>query len=374
MFELDAAVIGAGAVGLGIAKALAEAGREVVILEKNRHFGEETSSRNSEVIHAGLYYEPGSLKGRMCVAGRDRIYAWCAARGVTAKRLGKLIVATAEAEEPALETVMARAAGNGVTELHPISGAAAREMEPALTATAALWSPLTGVVDSHGYMLAMLGAAEDAGAMLSLSAPVLRGETRVDGRIDLEVGGAQPARLRCRLVVNAAGLWAQKVAASIEGLPSQARAPQVLTKGNYFALTGVRTPFSRLIYPAPVAGGLGVHVTIDLAGAARFGPDVEQLPSHDPADIDYSVDPKRGDAFYAAIRRYWPALPDGALRPDYAGVRPKIDQDYQTDFRIDGPETHGVPGLINLFGIESPGLTGALPLGEHVAALAAEAA
>ncbi|MEO1330718.1 MAG: NAD(P)/FAD-dependent oxidoreductase [Pseudomonadota bacterium] len=374
MFELDAAVIGAGAVGLGIAKALAETGREVVILEKNRHFGEETSSRNSEVIHAGLYYEPGSLKGRMCVAGRDRIYEWCAARGVTAKRLGKLIVATAEAEEPALETVMARAAGNGVTELHPISGAAAREMEPALTATAALWSPLTGVVDSHGYMLAMLGAAEDAGAMLSLAAPVLRGETRVDGRIDLEVGGAQPARLRCRLVVNAAGLWAQKVAASIEGLPSQARAPQVLTKGNYFALTGVRTPFSRLIYPAPVAGGLGVHVTIDLAGAARFGPDVEQLPSHDPADIDYSVDPKRGDAFYAAIRRYWPALPDGALRPDYAGVRPKIDQDYQTDFRIDGPETHGAPGLINLFGIESPGLTGALPLGEHVAALAAEAA
>ncbi len=369
-FDADVVVIGAGVVGLAVARALAEAGREVLILEKNGAFGAETSSRNSEVIHAGLYYAAGGLKGRLCVEGRDRLYAWCAARGVGAKRLGKLIVATAADERPALETVRARAAANGVTELRWLGAAEARAMEPALRVEAALWSPLTGIVDSHGLMLSLLGAAEDKGAELALGARVTAGALLADGRLALvvETGADGPARIVARGVVNAAGLWAQSVAAAIEGLPPAATPPRVLYKGSYFALSGARAPFSRLIYPAPAVGGLGVHLTLDLGGAARFGPDVEPLESADPARIDYAVDPGRAEAFYAAIRRYWPDLPSGALRPDYAGVRPKIHDDYQTDFRVDGPEVHGAAGLVNLFGVESPGLTAALPLGELAAA------
>lgn len=367
-FTCDAVVIGAGAVGLGVAAALSAAGREVVLLEKNAYFGEETSSRNSEVIHAGIYYEPGSLKGRFCVAGRDQLYAWCRTRGVATAQIGKLIVATEPEEEAALDRIIARARANGVTDtqLYKISGAEARTMEPELRVYSALWSPLTGVVDSHGFMTSLLGAAEADGASLALNTPVTRGHVETDG-ITLITGGNAPARLKARTVINAAGLWAQDVAARIEGLPSQAVAPKVYTKGNYFALEGCRAPFKRLIYPAPVAGGLGVHLTLDLTGAARFGPDVEPLDHQDPAAIDYTVDPSRGDAFYAAIRTYWPALPEGALRPDYAGVRPKIHVDYATDFRIDGPEVHGAPGLFNLFGFESPALTGALAIGAHMA-------
>lgn len=369
-FEADAVVIGAGVVGLAVAARLARAGREVAILEKNPHIGEETSSRNSEVIHAGLYYKAGSLKGRFCIEGRDRLYEWCEARGVAHARLGKLIVATEPAEEPALEGIVERAEGNGVHDLEPISGAVAREREPALRASMALWSPKTGVVDTHGYMLSLLGEAEDHGAMLALNAPVDRGAVTGEG-LRLDIGGAAPARLRARTVVNCAGLWAQRVAASIEGLPSQAVPPQVFFKGNYYR-AAVRVPFSTLIYPAPIPGGLGVHVTLDLGGGARFGPDVEPVDIAHPAEIDYAVDPARAESFYAAVRRYWPELPDGCLAPDYSGMRPKVDPDYGADFRIDGPAAHGVPGLVNLFGIESPGLTGSLAIADYVADLLAD--
>ncbi|MEO1502890.1 MAG: NAD(P)/FAD-dependent oxidoreductase [Pseudomonadota bacterium] len=369
-FEADAVVIGAGVVGLAVAARLARQGREVTILEKNHAFGEETSSRNSEVIHAGLYYEADSLKGRFCVEGRDRLYAWCEERGVAHANIGKLIVATETAEEPALEKIMERAAGVGVRELYPISGAEARAREPVLNATQALWSPRTGVIDSHGLMLSLLGDAEDHGAMMAFGAPVIGGEQTAAG-LRLRVGGAQPVDILARTVVNSAGFWAQAVAASIAGVPAQTIPPTVLTKGNYYR-SSRKTPFSTLIYPAPVAGGLGVHVTLDLSGGARFGPDVEQLEITDPAQIDYSVDPTRAEAFYAAIRKYWPELPDGSLVPDYSGVRPKIDPNYYADFRVDGPTAHGVGGLINLFGIESPGLTGCLAIGDYVADLAAD--
>ncbi|MEM9726250.1 MAG: NAD(P)/FAD-dependent oxidoreductase [Pseudomonadota bacterium] len=369
--ETDTVVIGAGVVGLAIAAAVAREGRETIILEKNRAIGAETSSRNSEVIHAGLYYPTGSLKGRFCVKGRDQLYAWCRARGVPHAQIGKLIVATEAAEEPALEGVLARAHANGVPELRPISGAEARAMEPDLRATAALWSPVTGVVDSHAFMLSLLGDAEDAGAALALDAPVDRAVVETDG-ISVITGGETPTRLKARRVINAGGLWAQAIAAKIEGLPASAVPETIFYKGNYFALERGRAPFKRLIYPAPVAGGLGVHLTLDLSGAAKFGPDVEPLEISDAAEIDYTVDPARGDKFYAAIRKYWPGLPDGALRPDYSGVRPKYGHDYGTDFRIDGPKTHGVPGLYNLFGFESPALTASLAIGAHVAELARE--
>lgn len=365
-FDADAVVIGAGVVGLAVAAALARRGRDVLILEKNSAIGEETSSRNSEVIHAGLYYAEGSLKGRVCVRGRDMLYDWCRARGVGHRNCGKLIVATAADEEPSLSGIVERAAANGVTELHPISGAEARRMEPSLNAVAALWSPLTGIVDSHGFMVSLLGDAEDNGAALALGAPILRGAVK-PGSIEIETGGAAPARISARLVINAAGLWAQSVAARIEGPHAADIPPTVYYKGNYFALSGARAPFERLIYPAPVPGGLGVHLTLDLTGAARFGPDVEPLDTTDAAEIDYEVDAARGAAFYAAIRKYWPDLPDDALKPDYAGVRPKIDPEYQTDFRVDGPADHGGAGLYHLYGFESPALTGALAIGEILA-------
>ncbi|MEO1292789.1 MAG: NAD(P)/FAD-dependent oxidoreductase [Pseudomonadota bacterium] len=366
LYDTDTIVIGAGVVGLAIAAALAEAGREVVIVEKNARIGEETSARNSEVIHAGLYYAPGSLKGRFCVEGRDRLYDWCAARGVGARNCGKLIVATEPAEEAALQGIVERAAGNGVRGLEWRSGVEAMAAQPGLRAHAALWSPKTGIVDSHGLMVSLLGAAEDHGASLALGAPVERGEVTAEGLV-LDIGGTEPVRMRARTVVNAAGLWAQATAAKIEGLEPEHVPPTVLYKGNYYATTQ-RPPFTTLIYPAPVPGGLGVHVTLDLNGQARFGPDVEPLETDDPGAIDYTVDPARADAFYASVRRYWPDLADGALVPDYAGVRPKIHSDYATDFRIDGPETHGVRGLVNLYGFESPALTGSLAIGAHIAA------
>lgn len=372
VFQAEAVVIGAGVVGLAVAAALARSGAEVLILEKNRHIGEETSSRNSEVIHAGLYYDAGSLKGRFCAEGRDRLYDWCRARGVAHAKCGKLIVAAKPGDEPALERIVAKAAGVGVYDLEPITGAQAMAMEPALAVSAALWSPKTGVIDSHGLMTALLAEAEDHGAALALGAPITGGALiagAADGaRLRLFVGGDAPAEIRAGLVVNAAGLWAQDVSRAIEGVASQSIPPRVLTKGNYFALTG-RAPFTRLIYPTPPPGGLGVHLTLDLSGAARFGPDVEPLSTTDPAEIDYTVDPSRGDSFYAAIRDYWPGLPDGALHPAYAGVRPKIDPNYRADFRIDGPAEHGAPGYVALYGFESPALTGCLAIGEHVAGL-----
>ncbi|CAM9803901.1 unnamed protein product [Phaeothamnion confervicola] len=363
MDSADAVVIGAGVVGLAIARELAVAGREVIILEAENAIGTATSSRNSEVIHAGIYYPKGSLKARACVEGRTLLYRYCAERGIPHMRCGKLIVATDEAQLGELEAIRGKAHANGVTDVDWISRETAREMEPAVSCVGALHSPSTGVVDSHALMLAMLGDAEAHGAMLAFLSPLRSARVLGDGRIGLEVGGADPMHLAARTVVNAAGLTAPSLARRIEGYPGDKAPPEFYAKGNYYSLVG-KSPFSRLVYPVPEPGGLGVHVTIDMGGQARFGPDVEWVDR-----IGYDVDPRRADKFYAAIRRYWPQLPDGALAPGYAGIRPKIagPKDPAPDFVIQGPAEHGVPGLVNLFGIESPGLTASLALAGDVA-------
>jgi len=367
MERVDAVVIGAGVVGLAVGRALAQRGMETVVLEAANAIGTATSSRNSEVIHAGLYYPTGSLKARLCVQGRERLYDYCATHGVAHRRCGKLVVATGEAQCAKLARIEAQAMANGVTDVRRIGGDAARAMEPELVADDALWSPSTGIVDSHGLMLALQGDLEAAGGALALLSPVL--SARVGGAAHrLEVGGETAMALQARLVVNAAGLWAAAVAQRLEGL-APAHVPRAhFAKGNYYALAG-RAPFSRLIYPVPEAAGLGVHLTLDLAGQARFGPDVQWLDVSAPEQIDYRVDPRRADAFYAEIRRYWPALPDGALQPAYSGVRPKLGGagSAAADFVVQGPAAHGIGGLVNLFGIESPGLTSCLAIADEVA-------
>jgi L-2-hydroxyglutarate oxidase LhgO len=359
--RVDTVVVGAGLVGLAVARALARAGREVVILEAEDAIGTHTSSRNSEVIHAGIYYPKGSLKARACVEGRERLYAYCAERGVPHRRCGKLIVAADEAQLPELDAILARAHANGVADVARISVDETKAMEPEITCAAALHSPSTGIIDSHALMLAYLGDAEAADAMLALKSPLQRGIVRAEG-IELHVAGAEP--LLARAVVNSAGLRAPSVARAIEGYPAHKAPRELYAKGNYYALAR-RAPFSRLVYPVPEPGGLGVHVTLDLGGRARFGPDVQWVER-----IDYRVDPARAERFYAAIRRYWPGLPDGALAPGYAGIRPKISGPGEpaADFLVQGPREHGVPGLVNLFGIESPGLTASLALADDVAA------
>ena len=359
MDRVDAVVIGAGVVGLAVARALATAGREVVILEAEDAVGTHTSSRNSEVIHAGIYYPQGSLKARACVEGRERLYAYCAARGVPHRRCGKLIVATDAAQREELEVIRQRAHANGVTDVARVRPAQARTMEPELHCVAALHSPSTGIIDSHALMRAYLGDAERAGAMLALKSPLARGVVRTRG-IELHVAGAEP--ILAAQVVNSAGLRAPTLARRIEGYPAELAPPELYAKGNYYTLA-TRPPFSRLVYPVPEPGGLGVHVTLDLGGQARFGPDVEWVDR-----IDYTVDPRRAERFYAAIRRYWPGLPEGALEPGYAGIRPKISgkDAPAADFLVQGPRAHGVSGLVNLFGIESPGLTASLPLADAV--------
>ena len=365
MDRVDAVVIGAGLIGLAVARALALAGREVVILEAEDAIGTHTSSRNSEVIHAGIYYPKGSLKARACVEGRHRLYAYCAGRGVPHRRCGKLIVATDAAQLGELEGIRQRAHANGVTDVVRVSPAQVRAMEPELSCVAALHSPSTGIIDSHALMLAYLGDAQNAGAMLALKSPLQRAIVRPQG-IELHVAGAEPV-LAAR-VVNSAGLRAPSVARSIEGYPRRLAPPELYAKGNYYTLAK-RAPFSRLVYPVPEPGGLGVHVTLDLGGRARFGPDVEWVDR-----IDYTVDPRRAEGFYAAIRRYWPGLPEGALEPGYAGIRPKITGrgEPPADFLVQGPRAHGVRGLVQLYGIESPGLTASLALADHVAALLSE--
>ena len=358
---VDCVVIGAGVVGLAVARALALAGREVIVVEAAEGIGTETSSRNSEVIHAGIYYPKGSLMARTCVAGRHLLYAYCAEHGVPHRNCGKLIVATDEAESEKLTEIKGRAEDNGVEGMRLLTADEAIALEPNLHCRAALFSPATGIIDSHSYMLSLQGDAEGCGAMFAFHSPVEAARVANAG-IDLEVGGAEPMKLRCRLVVNAAGLHAPTLAKKIVGLPSDRVPTAYYAKGNYFTLTG-RSPFSRLIYPVPVPGGLGVHITVDMGGQAKFGPDVEWIDG-----IDYTVDPHRADKFYAAVRRYWPALRDGALQPGYAGIRPKIVPQGAPaqDFTLQGPAEHGVPGLINLFGIESPGLTASLALAEQV--------
>jgi L-2-hydroxyglutarate oxidase LhgO len=363
--KVDCVVVGAGIVGLACARALALAGREVVILESADAIGSETSSRNSEVIHAGLYYPTGSLKARFCVAGKKFVYAYCAERGLRAWNCGKLVVACSDDQVAYLEKLKKQGNENGVDDLELIDGAAARKIEPELSCVAALRSPSTGVVDSHAMMLAFQGDAEANGAMIAFETPVLAGRVANDG-IELETGGAAPMRLKASLVVNAAGLGAQELARAIDGVPQASVPPLHYAKGNYFALLG-KSPFSRLIYPVPEKGGLGVHITVDLAGQARFGPDVEWVDA-----IDYDVDPGRCAGFYAEVRKYWPGLKDDALVPAYSGIRPKIVPAGapNPDFVVQGPETHAVPGYIALYGIESPGLTSAPAIAAYVAELA----
>jgi L-2-hydroxyglutarate oxidase LhgO len=359
--EVDCVVVGAGVVGLAAARALAMAGREVIILEAAEAIGTETSSRNSEVIHAGIYYPANSLMARFCVAGRRQLYTYCAEKNVAHINCGKLIVATNAQEDGLLAGIKQRAEANGVEGMRVLTAAEAIALEPNLVCTSALLSPTTGIIDSHGFMVALQGDAENAGAVTVFFSPVLSG--RVAGRgVEIDVGGADPMTLRCRLLVNSAGLHAPGLAKKLSGMPRERVPPAYYAKGNYFTLSG-RSPFSRLIYPVPVPGGLGVHLTVDLGGQARFGPDVEWIDA-----IDYTVDPTRSDSFYAAVRKYWPGLPDGGLQPGYAGIRPKTVPRGATgqDFVVQGPQSHGVPGLINLFGIESPGLTASLAIADHV--------
>jgi len=357
--KLDAVVIGAGVVGLAVARALAQAGREVVILESEDAIGTHTSSRNSEVIHAGIYYPKGSLKARSCVAGKELLYEYCVAHGVPHRRSGKLIVATSEDQVSELEKIQARAHANGVTDVVWMTRGQVLALEPELACSAGLYSPSTGIIDSHALMLAYLGDAEDRGAMLALKSRLAGAAAVADGFV-LNVDGAEP--IETRLLVNSAGLRAPTVARLVEGYPKEKAPRELYAKGNYYSLSR-KSPFSRLVYPVPEPGGLGVHVTLDLAGQARFGPDVEWIERIDTKE-DYAVDPRRAERFYAAIRRYWPGLPDGALAPGYAGIRPKTagPGEPAPGFVVQGPSAHGVPGLVHLFGIESPGLTSSLAL------------
>ena len=365
MDKVDCVVIGAGVIGLAVARRLAQAGREVIVLEAAEGIGTETSSRNSEVIHAGIYYRAGSLMAQMCVSGKQLLYAYCGEHGIPHRNCGKLIVATTPKETEKLQSIRAHAEANGVLDMQLLAGEAARALEPALNCDAALLSPSTGIIDSHAYMLALQGDAEAAGAAFAFHTPLLRAKASA-GQIEIEAGGDAPMTLQCDLLVNAAGLGAPTVARSIEGMPIELIPCAYLAKGNYFSCS-VRAPFSRLIYPVPEPGGLGVHLTLDMAGQARFGPDVEWVEA-----IDYAVDPARAERFYPAIRKYWPTLPDGALMPSYSGIRPKIVPPAVAtqDFLIQGPRAHGVSGLINLFGIESPGLTSSLAIADHVGELA----
>ena len=361
---IENAVIGAGVIGLAVARALALGGREVIVLDAADAIGTGVSSRNSEVIHAGIYFARESLKTRLCVAGRAMLYAYCAEHGVGHRRCGKLIVANGADETAGLAELLRRGTENGVTDLEWLDGAAARQLEPALRASAAILSPSSGVVDSHTLMLALRGDAEAAGADVALMSPVTGGSLE-NGGIVLDVGGAEPTRLRCARVFNCAGLGAQSIAHGLAGLEPGTIPRRYLAKGSYFTLNG-KSPFQRLIYPMPLAGGLGVHLTVDLAGQARFGPDVEWV-----TDEEYDVDPDRAKVCYASVRTYWPDLADGALQPDYAGIRPKVQAPGEgaADFIIQGPGDHGVKGLVNLYGIESPGLTASLAIAGRVVAL-----
>lgn len=369
MEQVDCIVAGAGVIGLAVARALAAKGLDTLILEAADAIGTETSSRNSEVIHAGIYYPRGSLKARLCVAGREMLYRYCAERAIPHRHAGKLIVATDEAQDPVLATIRAGAAACGVDDLRFVSAAEAQALEPALHCTKALLSPSTGIIDSHALMLGLLGDAEDNGATLSLNTRIVSGRVE-PGRIvvrTMDAASGEQFEIAAPRLINAAGLGAVALAGSLEGFGLQFLPTLRYAKGNYFSVAG-RAPFSHLIYPVPEPGGLGVHLTLDLAGAARFGPDVEWTDT-----IDYRVDPARGERFYAAIRKYWPDLPDGSLQAAYSGIRPKLSGpgDANSDFVIQDAATHGVDGLVNLFGIESPGLTASLAIAEHVMCIVA---
>ena len=366
MDQVECVVIGAGVVGLAVARALALSGREVMVLEAAPAIGTGISSRNSEVIHAGIYYETGSLKARLCVQGKKQLYAYCAERGIAHRRCGKLIVASQPQQGPMLQRMLEKARLNGVDDLVLLTPEQARAMEPQLACDAALYSPGTGIVDSHALMLSLQGDIENAGGIVVLNSPLALAEC---AQAAIELIAVDGTRLQSKIVVNAAGLQAPALAGRFNGLHARHVPGAYWAKGSYFTLA-TPAPFSHLIYPVPEAAGLGVHLTLDLGGQAKFGPDVQWVRSPD----DLAVDAQRGDAFYAEVRKYWPGLSDGALIPGYAGIRPKIHAPDAPacDFLIQGPQTHGVPGLVNLFGIESPGLTSALAIGDHVLGLLAD--
>ncbi len=362
-FDFDAVVVGAGAVGLACGRALSKRGLTVLVLEKEPHIGQGVSSRNSEVIHGGLYYPTGSLKARFCVEGRRALYAYLDSHKIDYRKCGKLVVATNEDEVPLIEAIFQQATTNGVEGLEHLSGEQARGLEPELNAHAAILSPESGLFASHDYMLALEGEIEDGGGSVVVSTPFERAEPLAGGGFRITAGGEGGATLTCRLLVTAPGLGAQAVASLIEGFPADHVPKGHFGKGVYFRLTG-KAPFERLIYPPPIAGALGTHYRKDLGGQAVFGPDLEYVETE-----DYAVDPTRAEGFATYIRRFWPSLPEDALTPDYAGIRPKLHGagEHQPDFQLYGPEIHGIEGLVTLFGIESPGLTSSLAIGEAVA-------
>jgi len=369
---VDAVVIGAGVVGLAISRALARRGREVVVLERNCRIGSVTSARNSEVVHAGIYYPQNSLKARSCVRGRDLLYEYCENNGVSFKRCGKLIVATSDSQVIKLQSIQEKASANGVHDLQILDRHEVSTLEPNVECYAALLSPSTGVVDSHAFMVAIQGDLEDAGGAVAFNAPFEGCRRLQNGQVRIKVGGDEPMELSCKLLVNSAGLVAPHVASLIEGMPTGKIPKAYFAKGNYYSLLG-KSPFTRLVYPVPQQAGLGVHATVDLSGQVRFGPDVEWVSFDCPHLLlsegrHYHVDPERADSFYSEVRKYWPALPDAALVPDYSGIRPKIvgPGEQSADFVVSGPADHGVPGVVNLLGIESPGLTASLAIAEHV--------
>ena len=363
--DIECVVVGAGVVGLAIARRFAQAGHEVFVTESESDIGTGVSARNSEVIHAGIYYPTGSLKAKLCVQGKAQLYEYCQTRGIPHKQLGKLIVATDASQHTSLESLFAKGRENGVQDLEWFAPQQARHLEPALQCTAAIWSPSTGIIDTHALMLSLQGDGQQSGAQYVFNSPLVSAVKQADHNFALKFGDGDRTEITCRWLINAAGLYAPRLARKINGLNAQYIPTEYLCKGSYFSMQG-RVPFSHLIYPAPQQAGLGVHLTLDLGGRARFGPDVEWV-NHE----HYDVDPKRAEAFYDEVRRYWPDLKDNSLVPDYAGIRPKVvgPQDVAHDFVIQSQETHGLIGLVNLFGIESPGLTACLAIADHVYAM-----
>ena len=370
MEQVDCVVIGAGVVGLAVAREMALQGRETILLERENAFGTISSARNSEVIHAGIYYPKDSLKAKLCVEGNHLLYEYCRSHQVATQPYGKLIVATGENQIDDLQAILYKAQNNGVPEIQLISADQAKQLEPKLSCSAAILSASTGIVDSHGFMLSLLGGFEDAGGMIAYQSPLISAKPigpGGEGGFELNIGGPDGMKLHTKLLINCAGMSAPAVAQKIEGL-HQGQIPKAyFAKGNYFSLSG-KSPFTHLIYPIPEPGGLGVHLTLDMGGQAKFGPDVEWLDIENEAQIDYTVNPKRGDGFYEAVRRYWPDLKDNSLQPDYSGVRAKIvpPNSPAGDFCFNAPQDHGLQGLYNLYGFESPGLTSSLAIAKHL--------
>ena len=372
MEQVDCVVVGAGVVGLAVAREMALQGRETILLEREDAFGTVSSARNSEVIHAGIYYPKDSLKAKLCVEGNRLLYEYCRSHQVSTHAYGKLIVASDASQLDALQAILYKAQNNAVPNIKMISGAQAKALEPELHCEAAILSGSTGVVDSHGFMLSLLGGFEDAGGMIAYKSPLLSAKpigSHAEGGFELTIGGSDGMSIQTKLLINCAGLSAPALAQKIEGLAKDHIPKAYFAKGNYFSLSG-KSPFSHLIYPIPEPGGLGVHLTLDMGGQAKFGPDVEWLEIEEEGQISYTVDPKRGEGFYAAVRQYWPGLKDGALHADYSGVRAKIVAPNAPagDFCFDGPEQHQLQGLFNLYGFESPGLTSSLSIAQYLEA------